>query len=191
MYLQIKFGVLLAAAISLGAQAATDADGYNAATIRLSDVPQNAPAFSSYPASLYQGRNAELRLGQDPEAKRYKTRLQEWSKEKVNFAGHYILTTWGCGTSCVQIMIIDAKNGQVFHPKGVSINSAVNVQDELLDSNARWPGRGSLHFQPDSELLMLVGAPEEDEARRGISYFVWHNSRLELVRHIAKLNTLP
>src|ERR1035437_7625251 len=178
--------VLLAIAMPLVAHASVDNDGYDEATIRASDIPSDAPLFATYPAKVFAGPNAKLKIGNDPEAWLYRTRLREWSSEKVNFAGHYILATWGCGTGCVQIMFIDAKSGKLFHPAGIRSNVAVNVHDEMLTGGRSWYGEGSVHFQPNSELLVLVGAPEEDMARRGISYYAWHNDQLKLVRHLAK-----
>ncbi len=40
--------------------------------------------------------------------------ITESESQLVNFAGHYIFTTWGCGDSeCVDGAIIDAKSGDV------------------------------------------------------------------------------
>lgn len=173
-------------AASSGVHADVDSDGFNKATIRASDIPADAPKFESYPTKVYTGPNAKLALSGDPQARTYRTRLREWATEKVNFAGHYILAMWGCGTGCVQIMLIDAKTGKIYHPEGIRNNVAVNVHDEMLVGGRSWYGEGSVHFQPDSALLMLVGAPEEDMARRGISYYLWRNNQLKLIRHVHK-----
>lgn len=176
----------LALAVAFGACAAVDADGFDEATIRATDIPVDAPSFAAHAVKVYAGPNAKLKLGNDPRARMYRTRLREWATEKVNFAGHYILVTWGCGTGCVQIMFIDAKTGKVYHPDSIRTNVDVNVHDEMLVGGRSWYGEGSVHFQPDSELLILVGEPNEDADRRGISYFVWHNNQLKLIRHVYK-----
>lgn len=186
MQLRSPIAFLFAIAMPLVMHAAVDNDGYDEATIRVSDIPTNAPKFAAYPAKVFAGPNAKLKINNDLEAQRYRTRLREWSTKKVNFAGHYILATWGCGTGCVQIMFIDAKSGKVFHPEGIRSNVAVNVHDDMLVGGRSWYGEGSVHFQSNSELLVLVGAPEEDMKRRGISYYVWHNDELKLVQHVAK-----
>jgi hypothetical protein len=33
-----------------------------------------------------------------------------------NFAGHYVIVTWGCGSSCLMMAIVDLKTGRVFPP---------------------------------------------------------------------------
>jgi hypothetical protein len=168
------------------AAAATDEDGYNEVTIRPSDIPLDAPRFESYPAKLYTGRNAKPDLSSDPSTRMFRTQIKEWSKERPNFAGHYIIATWGCGTNCTQLAIVDAITGNVSHPDGVATNDATNVHHELLEGGDLWHASGSIKFRPDSKLLVLIGMPEEDTERRGISYFVWNGTKLSLVRFIHK-----
>lgn len=49
----------------------------------------------------------------DPQARRYASVLQEGAAQPINFAGHYILTTWGCGAGCLMAAAIDARSGRV------------------------------------------------------------------------------
>ena len=168
---------------------ATDDDGYNEVTIRPSDIPADAPRFEDFPAEPYSGKNAAPKLKSDAKARMYRTRLAEWAKEPPNFAGHYILATWGCGASCTQITIIDAKTGKVFFPNGARYNAAVNVHADLLgdgDLSDLWHGSGAVKFRQDSRLLVLIGMPEEKVEKRGISYYVWEHDRLRLIRFVHK-----
>lgn len=73
------------------------------------------PQFEDFPVgTVYTGPRAPVNLGSNPEAHTYRTRLTEGAKAPVNFAGHYIVVGWGCGTQCGAYMLIDAKNGKVF-----------------------------------------------------------------------------
>lgn len=179
----IFFSILFATAPH--AAAVTDDNGYNEVTIRPSDIPRDVPRFESYPAKPYTGKNAKPDLNGDPSTKMYRTQIKEWAKEKPNFAGHYILATWGCGTNCTQFAIVDVITGKVYHPTGVTTNDATNVHHELLDGDEFWQS-GSIKFRTESNLLVLIGMPEEDPARRGISYYVWNGTQLSLVRFIHK-----
>jgi len=85
-------------------------DEYDEHTIRPSDIPADAPKFKNFPAEIHLGDNARLSF-RSKVAREYRTRLSQWAKEKPNFADHYILATWGCGTNCTQITIVDAKTG--------------------------------------------------------------------------------
>lgn len=156
--------------------------------ISASDVPADAPTFDAFPAVPYTGANAPLQFGNDREARLYRTRLREWSTHKVNFAGHYILADWGCGSGCLQTMLIDAQNGHVFHPEELSAISWYDVDPILMEDSPgqTWTNEGPLKFTSTSKLLIALGAPSEDSGRRGISYYVWDHERLKLVRRVAK-----
>jgi hypothetical protein len=181
--------VMVLVFFSNAACAAVDAEGYDERTIRASDIPADAPRFEQYPAASYTGRNAAPDLRTEPRSRRYRTVLNEWSKEAPNFAGHYILATWGCGTGCAQIAIIDARTGKIFHPAGLQVNSIANVDDQLLTGGgtSRLSNDfGALQYRVESRLLVVIGAPNDDLNNRGISYFVWENDRLRRLRFVPK-----
>ena len=168
---------------------AVDDQGYHAYTIRASDIPKDAPRLKDYPAKPYSGPNASPDVRSDRRSRTYRTQLTRWATEKPNFAGHYILATWGCGTGCTQIAIIDALTGNVFHPPGARTNSVLDVHDELLvdgDSSRYRADFGALRYSVDSRLLILIGTPENRAEDRGISYFVWENDRLKRIRFVPK-----
>jgi hypothetical protein len=175
--------------VSLQAFGAANNDGYGEYTIRRSDIPKDAPRFEDFPAKRYAGPNAAPDVRTEPRSRIYRTQLKGWATEKPNFAGHYILATWGCGTGCTQIAVIDALTGKVFHPPGARTNSIVDVHDELLVDEGSSPRRadfGALRYSADSRLLILIGTPEDRAANRGISYFVWDNDALKRIRFVPK-----
>ena len=157
--------------------------------IRPSDVPMDAPRFEDYPAKRYTGPNAAPDVQSDPRSRSYRTQLRGWATEKPNFAGHYILATWGCGTGCAQIAVIDAASGKVFHPVGVRTTSVADVDAELLDSDDNPSPRradfGSLRYRADSRLLVLFGTPERKE-NRGISYYLWEGEAMKRIRFVPR-----
>ena len=183
---------ILALAIALVALPALGAgtnDGYDEYTIRPSDIPKDAPRFGDYPAKPYAGPNAAPDVASDPRSRMYRTQLRGWATEKPNFAGHYILATWGCGTGCTQIAVIDAITGKVFHPPGARTNSMADVHEELLvdtDPSPRRSDFGALRYNAGSRLLILFGTPESRAENRGISYFVWENDALKRIRFVPK-----
>ena len=172
----ILLGLLVSGAVAL-AESSTE-DAYDAYTIRPSDIPAQAPRMIDYPALPFVGKNATPKLDGDAETRMFRTRIAQWAKETPNFAGHYILATWGCGTDCTQIAIIDAQTGRVYHPQGVSTNVSVNVHDALVGQ--------TLVFQQDSRLLRIIGMPEERSEERGVSYYLWENNRLRRIRFVLK-----
>jgi hypothetical protein len=157
--------------------------------ITAADLPADAPRFADFPAVPYTGPNAEPDLRGDRRSMQYRTQLRAWARERPDFAGHYIVASWGCGTGCTQLAIIDAVSGRVFHPVGLRTNSIVDVDAELLGDDVR-PARradfGALRYRVDSRLLVLVGTPENQPAQRGISYYVWEGEGLRRIRFVAK-----
>ncbi len=76
------------------------------------------PAFSEY----RRVEHSELRLeaidfDSHPDARNFRTRLEENLGDYANFAGQFILTMWGCGTMCQQIALIEVETGRVFMPE--------------------------------------------------------------------------
>ncbi|UUS66854.1 MULTISPECIES: hypothetical protein [unclassified Acinetobacter] len=102
------------------------------------------PKFSDYPARIYTGPTSAPKLT-TPYHKNYKTRLTNSSKEDINFAGEYVLSVWGCGTSCRVYTFINKRTGAIldtpFGGEGgeniVSIraNSKVIITTEELYTN--------------------------------------------------------
>ena len=73
------------------------------------------PRFESYPvSSTFRGKPAPVNLRGHSRAKIYRTVLREGAKEGPNFAGHYTVVMWGCGSDCMEVAVVDAKTGRVY-----------------------------------------------------------------------------
>ncbi len=48
--------------------------------------------------------------------KKYRTVIRQAASRGPNFAGHYVVAKWGCGTGCTQFVIIDSETGKVLDP---------------------------------------------------------------------------
>lgn len=48
-----------------------------------------------------------------PEAKTYRTRITETVKKGANFAGHFTIARWGCGTDTLAYSVVDNKTGNI------------------------------------------------------------------------------
>ena len=72
------------------------------------------PSFAGYRVrERFRGRPAPVDLSSQG-ARYFRTRLREGARKGPNFAGHYTVVTWGCGSDCVDISIVDAKTGKVW-----------------------------------------------------------------------------
>ena len=137
------------------------------------------PAFNDYPvAEIYTGKVASAKTvmgkgqrhptgGYRPSM--FKTRLADASANgKVNFAGHYVLTTWGCGSGgCVEGAVISALTGDIVWLP--------------LEACCNRKGEDGYHFRADSSLLVLISAVGE-----GLSA----EKRMALDRRIAEGETV-
>ena len=139
------------------------------------------PTFTQYPVRVEKIKSINVDVS-DKNARMYRTNLRNASKEGVNFAGYYVLTSWGCGTNCGEAAIIDGRTGKVYFPTqlagfGIGFESWLGEDDPL-------------EFKQDSKLLIVKGyAPTElnkTKPHGGYYYFNWNGSTLQLVKFVKK-----
>jgi hypothetical protein len=92
------------------------------------------PGFKDYPAGrVHVGSPAIVNLSSSSGARYYRTRLREGARKGPNFAGHYTIVTWECGSDCFNIAVIDAKTGRVwFAPFTGALDVAFRLDSRLL-----------------------------------------------------------
>ena len=92
--------------------------------------------FEDYPvAQIFAGKPAKLDLGSHPQARTFRTRLIEGAKNGPNFAGHYTIVSWGCGSPCQTIAIIDAVTGRVCAFEEASNGFMYRLNSNLIIAN--------------------------------------------------------
>jgi|SRR5579864_2644069 len=129
------------------------------------------PTFEDYRVTeQYSGKNARPVLGTRDE-REFRTRLNEAAQEKVNFAGHYVLTAWGCGAQCLMGAVIDARRGKVYW---------------LPSTICCWPleVEKPLDFRIDSRLVILTGSRNEEG--QGVYYYKFEANRFTLLQAVEK-----
>lgn len=136
------------------------------------------PTFKRYAAKVVTIKNIKVNLKSHKTANMYRTNLRNAAKEGVNFAGHFVLATWGCGTDCSQSAVVDARGGRVFFPEILDI---VGISYCDLLENVE-----PIVFKADSRLLVLSGFKGGDIDRKnapcGIYYFVWTGTDFKQVK---------
>ena len=102
------------------------------------------------------------------------------AKKGPNFAGHFTIVFWGCGTACITLAIVDAANGEVYDTpfRYTSMFPPFPVSEDI-DRNSE--GYGEFEFHLESRLLILGGCLEEDENQCGVHYFEWKDNALRLI----------
>jgi hypothetical protein len=139
------------------------------------------PTFSGYGVRVEKIRSTTVDIS-NKDARMYRTNLRNAAKGGVNFAGHYILTSWGCGTNCNVGAIIDARNGKVFFPAQLA-GFGVGFESWLGDDDP-------LEFKPGSKLLILKGYANSELDKEhpvgGYYYLFWNGTALKQIKFVRK-----
>ena len=73
------------------------------------------PKFEDYPViEVFRGTPAAPILA-TAEQRMYRTRIRNGVAAGAgpNFAGHYFVISWGCGSNCAMMAMVDARTGEV------------------------------------------------------------------------------
>lgn len=134
-----------------------------------------SPRFDDYPVrEIYKGRIAPVILD-TRRARMFRSRLREDSRQRPNFAGHYTVVFWGCGTGCAQLAVVDARTGRVYWPPLESSDIPVSPEDTA----APHP-----NFRPDSKLLVLTRSHYDARGGRTAYYYLFDKNRFRLLRRV-------
>ncbi|MDQ3818749.1 MAG: hypothetical protein M3362_13865 [Acidobacteriota bacterium] len=143
---------------------------------------QSVPTFNQYSVKAEKVRNVQVNLRSHKDARLFRTNLRRAAKKGVNFAGHYILTGWGCGTNCADYAIIDARSGRVFFPRELA-GAGFGFCDLPDDAEP-------IVFRPDSRLVILSGFKggdlEKDNSPCGVYYLEWTGTKLREIKFLQK-----
>lgn len=102
----------------------------------------------------------------DAQGRRYRTVIRQAAARPIDFAGHYIMATWGCGSGCVMAAAIDTLSGRV-------TSLPFTVSDWPLDVTE------PLSYRPDSCLLIVQGSRNES-TEHGTYYYVFNGTAFTL-----------
>ena len=146
---------------------------FTVAAIALAAAAQ-VPNFSDHPVEqVFKGQAAKPVLI-TPFQKRFRTQIRHQATSPPNFAGHYRIVQWGCGSSCVSIVIVDLETGAVYSPPFSVLGYAAPYKYE--------GGDDELEYRVSSGLLVARGCPEDKNC--GTYYYVWKADHLGQVRFV-------
>lgn len=134
------------------------------------------PRFEDFRVSeIFKGAPAKPLL-QTRFARLYRTNIRVAAKGGPNFAGHFTIVEWGCGSDCGGMAVIDEQTGRVYEsPSGViAFPPYLDYPDE---NNAP-----ALAFKLNSRLFVIHGCPGEMGC--GSYYYEWTGSRFKLLREL-------
>ena len=158
-----------------------------------SNVSEDAPAFRDYLVGEVFKDVAAEPIFSSAQQRRFRTRIRDgvskgsgvWNgswKNPIkssgpNFAGHYYVVRWGCGSDCLMLAIVDAQSGKVYDPPLSAKGEELYLpMDPLSDVE--------IDFRVDSSLMILRNACKEARRECGVYYFNWQNDHFILLRRI-------
>jgi hypothetical protein len=172
MFFNTVCSVLAAAFVAGAFSPAADARAQGRGRAPRAAAGRPAPRFEDYPAGeIYRGRPAPVRLD-SRRARMFRTRLREDSRTGPNFAGHYTVVVWGCGTGCAQSAVVDARTGRVYFPP-LEYHDIPDTEDERERART---------FRLDSRLLVLTEGYYDGAGRYTAHYYIFDNNRFRLLR---------
>jgi len=138
-------------------------------------TPKPRPKFEDYPVKeIYRGAPATPQLSKNQ--RYFRTRIREGAKSNVEFAGHYTIPRWGCGTGCSAIAIVDSITGQVYDVP-FSIVDLPGLWLESHDSTSY----NRIEFHPNSQLMKIDACPNEKDCGF-YDYIMVDGKGLKLIR---------
>jgi len=153
------------------------------------------PRFEDYPvAEIFKRKPADPIIEKTPHHM-YRTRIREgvtkgWGvfrdgKEQAgpNFAGHYSVIQWGCGSPCLMMVVADALTGKVYDLPVVF--GREGTQRIALPMFGLRPAE--VDFRLKSRLFTMNACPEQPSrpnARCYSYYYLWTNNEWRLLRRV-------
>lgn len=134
---------------------------------------ETAPAdFQDFPATpAHTGATARPRLLRVQD-RLYRTQIRLAAQDgKVNFAGHYVLSAFGCGGGCLMAFALDTDTGQV---SWLPFTVSWSVEDKGIGVEFL-----PFDFRPDSRLLIIAGS--RNEHGHGLYRYLLEHGRFRLL----------
>jgi hypothetical protein len=139
-------------------------------------LPKLTYPFEDYPVTeIYKGKVAPLKLTRKEKESVFGEKLQYTIENypEIDFAGHYIVTTWSCGMWCDWSAIIDAKTGKVYSWNGMT-SHCYPWLDKDFACNENF---SNVEHRIDSKLIVFFGYKNVEAGSRGFHSYKFENGR--------------
>lgn len=77
-----------------------------------------------------------------------RTMIRRGADSDVEFAGHYTVPRWGCGTDCNGFVIVDSVSGKIYD--GFGVEELLKWEDAHPDASVE-----RMDFHPNSRLMKI------------------------------------
>lgn len=155
----------------------------------------NPPRFEDYPVQkLFDGIPAQPILT-TPEERRFRTVIRngvskgwgvvdgitgnEFAAPGPNFAGHFAIVGWGCGSPCYMMAIINLGTGRVFPPPFHH-----GPGHSYFQLPYAFPMNPPLSYRRDSRLFVANICEAGEDQNCGTHYFIMNDDGLKLIHRV-------
>jgi hypothetical protein len=146
---------------------------------------QHPPRFEEFPVTeKWQPPAAPVQLTTRSE-RMFKTNLTKASKQPPEFAGHFSIASWGCGSVCMASAFVDLKTGEVIPPPSPAPRKT--GWDRWMMCTAAFEGSG-FEVRIDSRLVKFTCGFNEPTAPKPltprVAYYVLEGNQFRLLLDI-------
>ena len=135
---------------------------------------QPLPTFEKFPAKeKFTGKPA-IPILRTRRQVPFRTSIAQGARQGPNFAGHYTVIQWRCGSDCGMMAIADAATGQVYDTLFDLIEFPPSYRYEGLP--------GGVVFHLDSRMLIVRGCLNRTDC--AAYYFEWTPETTKLLRKV-------
>jgi hypothetical protein len=103
----------------------------------------------------------------------FRSAIREAAAKGPNFAGHYTIAEWGCGSGCMSSAVVDAVTGKVFAAPFRILSMP------LAENEGGHEYQGAV-YKLNSRLLIADGCAEETNC--GTYYYEWSDNKFNQLR---------
>lgn len=114
----------------------------------------------------------------------FRTRLTEADRMPPDFAGHYWIAYWGCGSECAAAAIVDLQSGTVYPPP---LGGNGEGWDRWISCAASFEGSGD-EFHLNGRLMIVrcdANFDAQGKNRPDVYYMLWEGSGFRQLLHLA------
>ncbi len=132
------------------------------------------PRFEDYPAGrIFHGKPTQIDWPPDyAQHEFFQARIHDLVNSGVNFAGHYVVGEWSCGTDCRWLFVLDMRTGKFLSTAPYGPH--------------RPPNRDWLKTRPESRLLIASGCFNVEAQKKpiecGTKYFKFERQQFVTIQ---------
>lgn len=140
------------------------------------------PSFEEFKATeVFHGPPAPPRLT-TALARKFRSVIREEAQKGPNFAGSFAIVQWGCGSSCIQMAIVNEQTGAIYPGPFTVLDFGAAHRFADKSDSSQVDTFEPLVFRKYSRLLAVRGCPEENQGNCALFYYEWSGLKFRLLQ---------